>query len=323
MNLKNKKVIISGGAGFIGRALIPRLLKLGCEITVISRDENKHNILRQNFPDVKCAICDIRDLDMLRSYTKGHDVGIWAASLKHIDTCSNNWQIAKEIIVDGAINSRKVSEEYLEAAVFISTDKAKSPTTYYGQLKAVAGELFILGASDCRLATVIYGNVWNSTGSIVPLIWNRLHSDSEMTLYSKEMTRFMIDAGHAVDLVLDSLDHTRCYTLPKLSSFSVCDLFEIYQQKYGLNYIIGTPRLTEKTHEVMAVEEEVQRMRWVENEHQGMYVLDLQAISNSVSFNAGSYSSKDYIVSKLELEGILERNNYFEPTNQMNNNFLK
>ncbi len=311
MQLEGKRVIISGGAGFIGRAVIPRLLAAGCRVTVVSRDEEKHQRLRREFPEVETRICDIRDRDLLRRCTEGHDLVIWAASLKQIDTVSRNFQMAKEIILDGAINSRLVSEEYLEAAVFISTDKSRAPTTLYGFLKGAAGESFILDSKRCRLTTAIYGNVWNSTGSVVPCIWDALERGRELTLFSSEMTRFMIDADHAVDVLFGSLAHGGCYTLPRLRSFRVRDLFEIYREKFGLRFAVGRPRVSEKIHEVMATAEEVPRMRWSEADQ--LYLVSPSEVCDEVSFPSGEYSSRDHVVTKEELRELLEARSYFRP----------
>lgn len=311
MELRGKRVIISGGAGFIGRSLVGRLLALGSRVTVVSRDEEKHSRLRREFPDAETFICDVRDRELLRRLTRHHDVGIWAASLKQIDTCSKNPQVAKEIIVDGALNARAVSEEHLEAAVFISTDKSRAPTTLYGYLKGAAGEAFILGRERCRLTTAIYGNVWNSTGSVVPRIWESLAEGRPMTLYSEHMTRFMIEADHAIDLLLGSLDHGGCYTLPKLRSFRVLDLFELYRENFGLSYRLGRPRISEKIHEVMATAEEVPRLRWSDADR--LFLMSPSETFDSVSFPSGEYSSKDHVVSKAELGSLLEAHAYFRP----------
>lgn len=313
MELAGKKVIISGGAGFIGRALVARLLPLGCRITVVSRDEDKHLRLRREYPEVETRVCDVRDLDMLSRYTAGHDVGIWAASLKQIETCVHNRRMAKEVILDGALNARRVSEDHLEAAVFISTDKSKAPTTLYGFLKGAAGESFILESSRCRLTTAVYGNVWNSTGSVVPCIWDGIRRDRELTLFSDEMTRFMVDAGQAVQIILDALDHNGCYVVPKLESFRVRDLFELYREQFGLRYTQGRPRPSEKIHEVMATAEEVPRMRWVDLGGRGMYLTDPSTIHDQVRFDSGEYSSRDHVVSKARLREILEARDHFKP----------
>lgn len=312
MDLKGKRVIISGGAGFIGQALVARLSELGARITVVSRDEDKHLSLRRRFPEVETRICDIRDLELLRRLTAGHEIGIWAASLKQIETCTQNPLVAKEVILDGALNQRLVSEEHLEAAVFISTDKSRAPTTLYGYLKGAAGESFIAGSKLTSLSTAVYGNVWNSTGSLIPAIWDALENERELTLYSPDMTRFMIDAEEAVQILLDALDYNACYVLPRLDSFRVREVFELYAEEFGLRYRVGRPRPSEKIHELLATSEELPRMRWVERGSRGFYVVEPSPSEGpAVSFPHDRYSSADHVLSKDQLRALLEARNYF------------
>ena len=312
MEFSGKRVIISGGAGFIGRALVERLSALGAQITVVSRDEDKHLSLRREFPEVRTRICDIRDLDLLRRLTEGHDFGIWAASLKQIETCTQNPQIAKEVILDGALNQRRVSEEHLEAAVFVSTDKSRAPTTLYGYLKGAAGESFVAGSQIARLSTAVYGNVWNSTGSLIPAIWHALANDRELTLFSPDMTRFMIDASEAVQVLLDALEFNACYVLPRLEAFRVREVFELYAEEFGLRYRLGKPRPAEKIHELLATAEELPRLRWIDRGQRGFYVVDPCAEGPGVEdFPTGRYSSADHVVPKERLRALLEERNYF------------
>jgi len=313
MDLAGKKLIISGGAGFLGRAIVRRLVGTGCAITVVSRDEQKHLRLRRDHPEVETRVCDVRDREQLRRHAVGHDVGIWAASMKQIDECARNWQMAKEIILDGAINARRVSEECLEAAVFVSTDEAKAPSTLYGLLKGAAGASFIIHPRSCRLTAAVYGNVWNSTGSIIPCIWDSVRRRRELTLHAEEMTRFMIDVDHAVDVLLGALDHTGCYVVPRLDAFRVLDLFELYRERFGLRFVLGQPRAAEKIHEVMATADELPRMRWVAGGGRGVYLIEPEPVKAPVSFPSGEYCSRDHVVDKSELREILEAARYFEP----------
>jgi len=97
-------------------------------------------------------------------------------------------------------------------------------------MKFVAGESFIVNSNDVfpRLSTAIYGNVLNSTGSIIPLIWNALQNKYTLKLYSKEMTRFMVTVEEAINLIEASLKVNGYNVIPKVKSFRIYDLFEIY-----------------------------------------------------------------------------------------------
>ena len=174
---------------------------------------------------------DIRNYERLKEASKNHTIGIFAASMKQIGAVDQNVQEAKEIIVDGALNSRRAAEENnFKAACFVSSDKSRAATTLYGAMKFIAGESFIVNAekSNVRLSTVIYGNVINSTGSIIPLMWDAIKKDYELTLYSPEMTRFMVTIDDALKTIEIALHNNGYNIVPLSSSFLIKDLFEIY-----------------------------------------------------------------------------------------------
>lgn len=307
--IKNKRIFITGGAGFLGKNLVHRYYANN-QITVYSRDEAKHYYLKKQFPNINCVIGDVRNYDLLKRASSNHDIGIFAASLKQIEAVDQNVEEALEVIVKGAINSRRVSEENgFESACFISSDKSRAATTLYGSMKFVAGESFIVNSSQskCKLSSAIYGNVLNSTGSIIPLIWNAITNKYTLRLYSPEMTRFMITIDEAMDLIEVSLNYTGYNVIPKLNSFRVKDLFEIYAENFGLKYAIGTPRISEKIHEIMIAAEEMSRT-WDDEKY---YYMHYKQIS-SKNLSHGDYSSEDQVVSKQELNNKLKQYNYYK-----------
>jgi len=307
--MNNKKIFITGGAGFLGKALVKRYYENN-EITIYSRDEAKHYYLKKQFPKIRCVIGDIRNYDLMRRASVGHDIGIFAASLKQIEAVDQNVEEALEVIVRGAINSRRVSEENsFSAACFISSDKSRAATTLYGSMKFVAGESFIVNPPKigCKLSSAIYGNVLNSTGSVIPLIWNAIFNKYSLTLYSPEMTRFMITIEQAMDLIEVSLNYNGYNVIPKLKSFRIKDLFEIYAEKFGLKYDIGQPRISEKIHEIMISSEEMPRT----NQDDKYFYMHYKDIFNSQSESI-DYSSKDQVVSKEELDAVLKQLNYYK-----------
>lgn len=305
------KLFITGGAGFLGKEIVKRYYDRA-EITVYSRDEAKHYFLKKQFPNIKCVIGDVADYSLMNKAAKGHDYGIFAASLKQIEAVDQNVEVAIRTIVNGAINSRNLAEENnFKAACFISSDKSRSATTLYGAMKFIGGEAFIVNAeeSNVRLTTAIYGNVLNSTGSIIPLILNSIKNDYALKLYSPEMTRFMIDVEDALDLIENSFEHTGFNIIPNLPSFKVLDLFEIYKETFGLKYTIGKPRISEKIHEIMIAREEIPRTYL--DKKTNLFMMHYNHVYNDQNVNFEEFSSKDIVVSKAELLKKLKKNNFF------------
>jgi UDP-N-acetylglucosamine 4,6-dehydratase len=309
--MKNKKIFITGGAGFLGKNLVNRYYDNN-EITVFSRDEAKQYYLKKQFPKINCIIGDVRNYDLLKRASIGHEIGIFAASLKQIEAVDQNVEEGVCTIVNGAINSRRVAEENnYEAACFISSDKSRAATTLYGSMKFIAGESFIVNAekSNVRLSTAIYGNVLNSTGSIIPLIWDAIKKKYKLKLYSEEMTRFMIDVTRAMELIEYGLETTGYNLIPNLKSFRVKDLFEIYSEKFGLQYEIGTPRISEKMHEMMISKEEALRTYY--NASNNIYYMHYKNLSDNSNFNWKEFTSDMTIINKKELNIILQNYAYF------------
>ena len=256
--MENKKIFITGGAGYLGKNIIDKYYDKN-EITIYSRDEAKHYFLKKQYPNIKCVVGDIRNYDLLKRASSKSDIGIFAASLKQISSVDENYEEGVNVIINGGLNSRRVAvENNMEAACFISSDKSRAATTLYGSMKYVAGESFIVNSeeSTTRLSTAIYGNVMNSTGSIIPLIWDSIKNKRTLVLYSEEMTRFLIEIEDAITLIEESLKVNGFNLIPNLKSFLIKDLFDIYKENFGLQYTIGEPRVSEKLHEMMISKEE-------------------------------------------------------------------
>jgi UDP-N-acetylglucosamine 4,6-dehydratase len=309
--MKGEKIFITGGAGFLGRNLIKRLYKDN-EITVYSRDEAKHYYLKKQYPKVNFIIGDIKDREDLIRHSRYHSIGIFAASLKQIEACNDNYIQASHTIIDGAFNSRIAAEENkFKAACFISSDKSRAATTLYGAMKYVAGESFINKNQykNCRLTTAIYGNVTNSTGSIIPLIWEFIESGRSLQLYGLEMTRFLLDVEEAIDLIIHALNFNGYNVIPIIKSFKIKDLFDIYSEEYGLKYEVTTPRVGEKIHEIMASSEELRRMKYSGNNY---YFMDPKEEFNEVNMDNNEYSSRDNCITKEELFNYLKNKKFYK-----------
>ena len=315
----NKKIFITGGAGYLGSHLVARYYNNN-EITVYSRDEAKHYYLKKRFPNINCIIGDIRNFDLLKRSSRNHNIGIFAASLKQIGAVDQNVEESVRVLIDGAINSRRAAEENnFESACFISSDKSRAATTLYGSMKFIAGESFIVNAekSNVNLSSAIYGNVLNSTGSIIPLIWDAINKNYPLTLYSDKMTRFMIDIEDAMLLIEKGLNVSGYNVIPNLKSFLVKDLFEIYVEEFGLKYNLGEPRISEKLHEIMIAKEEISRTYYDKIDdvfymhYKNMAVDSVKVLHNEAETINNKFGSDDVIVSKNVLKQILKKYNYF------------
>lgn len=306
-----ERIFLTGGTGFLGKEIIKRYYDTH-EITIYSRDEAKQYYLKKQYPNLNCICGDVRNFDLLKRTSKGHNIGIFAASFKQIQACHDNYEEANQVIVQGAFNSRKCSEDNnFKSACFISSDKSRSATTIYGGMKYVAGESFISNyeKSNVNLSTVVYGNVLNSTGSILPLIWKSILEGFSLSLYGEEMTRFFIEVKDAVELIKIALNYTGYNVVPMIQSIKIKDLFDIFKEEFGLKYSVSNLRSCEKNHEIMASPDELPRMKKENN----VYLMHQTEIYNELNFKNNQYSSQDFVISKDTLYNILKANNFYKP----------
>jgi UDP-glucose 4-epimerase len=179
-------------------------------------------------------------------------------------------------------------------------------------MKFVAGESFIVNSekSNVKLSTAIYGNVLNSTGSIIPLIWDAIKNNYELTLYSDEMTRFMIDIDDAMNLIEYSVGFSGYNVIPNLESFKVLDIFNIYREKFGLKYNLGKPRISEKIHEMMISKEEVSRTKY--DKEKNIYLMNYKETYGN-KFKWDEFTSDFTVISYDKLKNKLQNNNFYKP----------
>lgn len=265
--LKNKIILITGGTGFLGKCLIREILKYKPKrIRIFSRDELKHYNIQKEFNidskgPLRNLIGDVRDCERLKRAMQNCDIVIHAAALKRIDILEYNVQESINTNILGTLNVIKAAlENNVEKVIFISTDKACSPVNTYGACKFVSERMFIesnysRGTCKTIFSCVRYGNVINSTGSVIPFFLEKIKEGGDIPITDERMTRFLITSKQAVELVFKAIKYGVGgeVFVPKIPSFRIVDLANELIKKYGKNNkikIIGV-RPGEKIHELM------------------------------------------------------------------------
>jgi UDP-N-acetylglucosamine 4,6-dehydratase/5-epimerase len=266
----NKKILITGGTGFLGRAVTRRLLKENVStIRIFSREEFKQVEMESEFHDnrLRFLIGDIRDKERLSNAMKDIDIVIHTAALKHVPVAEYNPFEAVKTNVNGAQNVIDAClENNVEIVLAVSTDKAVSPLNTYGATKLLMERLFVnanyyKGSNKTKFVCVRYGNVLGSRGSIVPKIVNQVLEGKKITVTDPTMTRFNITMNQAIELVLRSLKSNIGgeVFVPKLSAYTLKDLMnailELMNAKNEIETIAVRPG--EKYHESLISIDEI------------------------------------------------------------------
>ncbi len=260
--MQSGSILITGGTGFLGRALVRRLLRdnLSSRVCIYSRGEHAQANMRAEVDDdPRCRwfIGDVRDARRLRRAMNDNEVVVHAAALKRIEVAAYNPTEVARTNVDGAYNVIEAAQDAgVRKAVFISTDKAWRPINAYGASKLLAESMFIAsnrtgGPRGTRFSVCRYGNIFGSNGSIVPK-WRAIIAAGEkkVPVTDPDATRFFMKIEEAVELVLDTIATMQGgeVSIPRLPAYRVGDLAEALDVDMD---IIGLPDF-EKLHEGMA-----------------------------------------------------------------------
>jgi UDP-N-acetylglucosamine 4,6-dehydratase len=225
-----KTILITGGTGSLGKALIKRLKKDNWRIIVYSRDEGKQALLFGNDPSIIRVIGDVRDYDKLNVTLQRHkpDYIIHTAALKRIDDMEFHPDECVKTNINGSENvARAALENKIKKCILVSTDKACQPVNVYGSSKFIAERIFTnydYNSESTVFASVRYGNVIASRGSFIPLWIDMINNNETLKVTSEAMTRFLFTLDDAVDAVLGALENAvggevfvpqiNSYTLP-------------------------------------------------------------------------------------------------------------
>jgi UDP-N-acetylglucosamine 4,6-dehydratase len=266
----SKSVLITGGSGSLGKAMVRYLLEETQirRIAIYSRDELKQFHMKSEFKNdsrLRWFIGDIRDKDRLVRAMHGVDFVVHAAALKQVDTGEYN---PMEFIKTNVLGSQNVIEASIDAGVSkvvaLSTDKASSPINLYGATKLTADKLFVAANNysqsyGTKFAVVRYGNVMGSRGSVIPFFQNLAKEGKPLPITDKRMTRFWISLDDAVKFVLDSFEIMQGGELyvPRIPSMKIIDLANAISPNSELIEIGIRPG--EKLHEEMISAEDSRR----------------------------------------------------------------
>ncbi len=268
--LKDKVLLITGGTGSFGHAVVDRFLETDIrEIRILSRDEKKQDDMRKayNNPKLKFYIGDVRNLDSIIDAFRGVDYVFSAAALKQVPSCEFYPMEAVRTNVIGSDNVITACvRNHVKKAIFLSTDKAAYPINAMGISKALMEKNVIarsrqLLLGDTVLCLTRYGNVMASRGSVIPLFLNQIHEGKPITITNPEMTRFMMTLDDAVDLVLYAFENGEQGDLfvQKAPAATIETLakavLSLTGAKTGVTYI-GT-RHGEKLFETLVTQEEM------------------------------------------------------------------
>ena len=268
--LKDKVLLITGGTGSFGHAVVDRFLETDIrEIRILSRDEKKQDDMRKayNNPKLKFYIGDVRNLDSIMDAFRGVDYVFSAAALKQVPSCEFYPREAVRTNVIGSDNVITACvRNHVKKAIFLSTDKAAYPINAMGISKALMEKNVIarsrqLLPGDTVLCLTRYGNGMASRGSVIPLFLNQIREGKPITITNPEMTRFMMTLDDAVDLVLYAFENGEQGDLfvQKAPAATIETLakavLSLTGAKTGVTYI-GT-RHGEKLFETLVTQEEM------------------------------------------------------------------
>lgn len=320
MKILNKVLLITGGTGSFGNAVLKRFIDTEHfnEIRIFSRDEKKQDDMRNQLKNTKLKffIGDVRDYDSVEPATRGVDYIFHAAALKQVPSCEFFPMQAVKTNVEGTHNViRAAGFNGVKKVICLSTDKAAYPINAMGISKAMMEKVAIAESRNLQNTIVCltrYGNVMASRGSVIPLFINQIKSDLPLTITDPNMTRFLMSLNDAVNLVLFAFENGNQGDLfvNKAPAATIGDLAvaikDLAKANNDIN-VIGT-RHGEKLYETLCTREEMAKA-----EDMGDFYripADNRDLNYSMYFSQGEKSMteiEDYHshnTERLDVEGV-------------------
>lgn len=267
---KGKTLLITGGTGSFGNAIMQRFLDTEIkEIRIFSRDEKKQDDMRRQYHSekLKFYIGDVRDIESVKNAMHGVDLIFHAAALKQVPSCEFfPMEAVKTNIIgtDNVLNAAIAMK--VKKVICLSTDKAAYPINAMGISKAMMEKVFVaksmtVDPEQTLICGTRYGNVMASRGSVIPLFVEQIKSGKPLTITDPKMTRYLMTLEEAVDLVLFAFEHAKQgdIMVQKADACSIGDLTQAMKELFKADNpirIIGT-RHGEKLYETLLTREEM------------------------------------------------------------------
>lgn len=266
---KNKTLLITGGTGSFGNAVLDRFLNTDIgEIRIFSRDEKKQDDMRRLYKNdkIKYYIGDVRDISSVKNAMHGVDYLFHAAALKQVPSCEFFPLEAVRTNVLGTENVLTAAIEYgVKKCICLSTDKAAYPINAMGISKAMMEKVFVAKSRTVNPERTLicgtrYGNVMASRGSVIPLFVNQIKSGQPLTVTDPNMTRFLMSLEEAVELVVFAFQNAEAgdIMVQKAPASTIGNLAQAVKELFNADNeikIIGT-RHGEKLYETLLTKEE-------------------------------------------------------------------
>lgn len=329
---ENKRILIIGGTGTIGKALVKELLKQNPKvIRILSRDEYKQFIMEnkmENNKNIRFLIGDVRDYERVERAMDDIDIVFNLAAMKHVPACEYNPSEAIKTNIIGMENVIKAARaNNVDSVIFTSSDKAINPSNTYGATKLLAEKIvqtasYSQGNTKTRFAVVRFGNVMGSRGSVIPFFKKQIERNKKITVTDPEMTRFMMTLSQAVNLIMEAsktsiggevfilkMPVIRLYDLAQVVVEETCIKLNIKKEDIEIQ-TIGLRAGERRFEELMTKEEsycafDLGNMYSVISSINSEFLLESYEKYNHV--RVGSYNSNDEIViSKEEVRTLLK-----------------
>ncbi len=330
-NISGKTVLITGGTGSFGNAMVKRLRQLDVsEIRIFSRDEKKQDDMRRRLQDerVKFYIGDVRNRESISEAVRGVDYIFHAAALKQVPSCEF---FPMEAVRTNVIGTDNVLTEAIEAnvstIVCLSTDKAAYPINAMGTSKAMMEKVIVaksrnVDPNKTRICCTRYGNVMASRGSVIPLFLKQALANEPLTITDPRMTRFLMSLGEAIELVLFAFDNANQGDLlvqkaPAATIETLAKAIIKFTESKSEIRNIGA-RHGEKLHETLLTREE--RLRSKDLGEYFQVTADVRDLNYTLYYDQGNYE-QDSIVEyssenthRMTVDEVIEKLKNIETT---------